>query len=32
MKALTKVINKFIELYNKSTLVRAGIAAIAFTF
>ena len=32
MKALTKVINKFIELYNKSTLVRAGIAAIAFSF
>ena len=32
MQALTKVINKFIELYNKSTLVRAGIAAIAFSF
>lgn len=29
MQALTKVINKFIDLYNKSTLVRAGIAAIA---
>lgn len=32
MKILTKVINRFIDLYNKSTLVRAGIAAIALVF
>lgn len=32
LQALTKVINKFIDLYNKSYLVRGGIAAIAAVF
>lgn len=32
LQALTKVINKFIDLYNKSYLVRGGIAAIKVAF
>lgn len=32
LQNLTKIINRFIDLYNKSTLVRAGIAAIAVNF
>ena len=32
MQALTKVINRFIDLYNKSVIVRGGIAAIAAVF
>ena len=32
LQALTKVINKFIDLYNKSYLVRGGIALIARAF
>lgn len=31
-KALTDVINKFVELYNKSTLVRGAIASIALQY
>jgi hypothetical protein len=32
MKALTNVINRFIDLYNKSILVRGAIAAISTVF
>ena len=32
LQNLTKIINRFIDLYNKSTLVRAGFAAIANSF